>query len=217
MCPTPLGGPCCARIRCRCPRHFTEYTLRQASTTSSTPAAGPAASPQLIGYVAMHHEGRSPGARCSTSSPRLAARPAHRRRGGSHRLIDFGSFQPGRELHNEFSSYTSSALSPWRRHRRTDHRAGRGPRRPAGRHARQADGGHPRRAAPGGRDQPESVMANLAPLASRSAPRRRRRRLVFTDFYFEDGFSRFLVIDVSSPNARLAAPCSAWSRSRPTG
>jgi hypothetical protein len=51
------------------PEHFTEHALRQALNDEfhARPPV-PLQSPQLISYVAMHHEGEAPAPRCSTSS-----------------------------------------------------------------------------------------------------------------------------------------------------
>ena len=89
------------------PKHFTEHALRQALNDEfhARPPV-PLQSPQLISYVAMHHEGEAPGAALQhlILLGRQLGQPIDAE--GSHRLIDFGSFKLKWELHNEFSSYT---------------------------------------------------------------------------------------------------------------
>ena len=86
---------------------FTEHALRQSLNDEfhARPPT-PLQSPQLISYLALHHEDEAPGAalRHLITLGEQLGQPIDAE--GSHRLIDFGSFQLKWELHNEFSSYT---------------------------------------------------------------------------------------------------------------
>ena len=182
------------------PDHFTEHALRQALNDEfhARPPV-PLQSPQLISYLAMHHEGEAPGAALQhlIALGRQLGQPIDAE--GSHRLIDFGRFLLKWELHNEFSSYTffrpvapgegiaepttALAVVP------ADWLAGMPGKLIVATHVelRQV-----------AEISPESVMGRLAPSRQTvGATVADGAAWVFTDFHFEDGFSRFLVIDVS--------------------
>ncbi len=183
------------------PDHFAEHDLRQALNDEfhARPPV-PLESPQLISYLALHHEDESPGAAQQhlIALGKLMGQPIDA--AGTHRLIDFGTFQLKWELHNEFSSYTffrtiargegldaaTSALAvvpdAWLKSL---------PGKLIG-----ATHVELRSSAEG---TPDSVMDQLSPTGRQmvGATVADGAAWVFTDFLFEDGFSRFLVIDVS--------------------
>ena len=182
------------------PDHFTEHEQRQALNDEfhARPPV-PLESPQLISYLALHHEGEPPGA----ALRHLAGLAEHFGQTitpeGSHRLIDLGLVQLKWELHNEFSGYTFF--------------------RPVA-HGEGLDGSMTaldlipadwRQNLPGklivathlelrstAEITPESVMAQLAPTGQTvGATVADGAAWVFTDFHFDKGFSRFLIIDIS--------------------
>jgi uncharacterized membrane-anchored protein len=183
------------------PDYFAEHDLRQALNDEfhARPPV-PLESPTLISYLAMHHNGEPAGAALEhliDLGTRLGqAIDAE----GSHRLIDFGSFQLKWELHNEFSSYTF--FRPVARGEGLDGSTSALAVVPQD-WLRQMPGKlivathvELRSAA---EVTPESVMAKLSPTGTQmvGAKVADGAAWVFTDFLFEDGFSRFLVIDVS--------------------
>ena len=182
------------------PPLFTEHALRQSLNDEfhARPPT-PLQSPQLISYLALHHEDEAPGAalRHLITLGEQLGQPIDAE--GSHRLIDFGSFQLKWELHNEFSSYTffrpvapgegiaepttALAVVP------ADWLARLPGKLMAATHVelRQV-----------AEISPESVMAQLSATGQTvGATVADGAAWVFTDFAFEDGFSRFLVIDIS--------------------
>ena len=183
------------------PDLFIEHDQRQALNDEfhARPPV-PLESPQLISYLAMHHG----DAAADTALQHLLAlgklleRPIDS--DGCHSLIDFGSFQLKWELHNEFSSYTFF--------RAVNH--GEGLDQPTAALAVVPDAWL--RSMPGklivathvelrsvAEITPESVMAKLSPTGKQmvGAKVADGAAWVFTDFLFEEGFSRFLIIDVS--------------------
>lgn len=201
------------------PDYFAEHDLRQALNDEfhARPPV-PLESPTLISYLAMHHN-EPAGAALAHLIELGAILGQAIDAEGSHRLIDFGSFQLKWELHNEFSSYTF--FRPVARGEGLDGSTSALAVVPQD-WLRQMPGKlivathvELRSAA---EVTPESVMAKLSPTGT---PDGRRQGTTAPPgcsptSCSEDGFSRFLVIDVSSPAARPAAPCSASSRSRPT-
>ncbi len=182
------------------PPLFTEHALRQSLNDEfhARPPT-PLQSPQLISYLALHHEDEAPGAalRHLITLGEQLGQPIDAE--GGHRLIDFGSFQLKWELHNEFSSYTffrpvapgegiaepttALAVVP------ADWLARLPGKLMAATHVelRQV-----------AEISPESVMAQLSATGQTvGATVADGAAWVFTDFAFEDGFSRFLVIDIS--------------------
>lgn len=182
------------------PDHFTEHEQRQALNDEfhARPPV-PLESPQLISYLALHHEGEPPGA----ALRHLAGLAEHFGQTitpeGSHRLIDLGLVQLKWELHNEFSGYTFF--------------------RPVA-HGEGLDGSMTAldlipadwlQNLPGklivathlelrstAEITPEGVMAQLAPTGQTvGATVADGAAWVFTDFHFDKGFSRFLIIDIS--------------------
>ncbi|WP_374265774.1 DUF3422 family protein [Zoogloea sp.] len=183
------------------PDYFAEHDLRQALNDEfhARPPV-PLESPTLISYIAMHHEGVAPGEGLQHLIDLGARLGQPIDAEGSHRLIDFGHFQLKWELHNEFASYTffrpiahgegldapTTALAvvpqDWLR------------RMPG--KLIVATHLELRNAA---EVTPESVMATLSPTSRQmvGAKVADGAAWVFTDFLFEDGFSRLLIIDVS--------------------
>ncbi len=183
------------------PDHFAEHAQRHALNDEfhARPPV-PLESPQLISYLAMHHDDCEPGAALQhlIALGKLLGQPIDAE--GSHRLIDFGSFQLRWELHNEFSSYTF--FRPVARGEGLDH-------------STSALAAAPQawlQSLPGklivathvelrsaAEITPESVMDTLSPTGTAmvGAKVADGAAWVFTDFLFHDGFSRFLVIDVS--------------------
>ncbi|NML26745.1 DUF3422 family protein [Zoogloea dura] len=183
------------------PDHFAEHAQRHALNDEfhARPPV-PLESPQLISYLAMHHDGCEPGAALQhlIALGKLLGQPIDAE--GSHRLIDFGSFQLRWELHNEFSSYTF--FRPVARGEGLDH-------------STSALAAAPQawlQSLPGklivathvelrsaAEVTPDSVMDKLSPTGTAmvGAQVADGAAWVFTDFLFEEGFSRFLVIDVS--------------------
>jgi uncharacterized membrane-anchored protein len=162
------------------------------------PPAGPAAKPPAHQLRRHAPRGRSPGAALQhlILLGRQLGQPIDAE--GSHRLIDFGSFQLKWELHNEFSSYTffrpvapgegiaepttALAVVP------ADWLAGMPGKLIVATHVelRQVAEISPKRDGQARPHRPDGRRH-----------RRRRRRLGVHRLLFEDGFSRFLVIDVS--------------------
>ncbi|MDD3354781.1 DUF3422 domain-containing protein [Zoogloea sp.] len=183
------------------PDHFAEHDLRQALNEEfhARPPV-PLESPTLVSYLAMHHEGGEAGA----AQTHLISLGEHLGQvidaEGRHRLIDCGHFQLKWELHSEFSSYTFF--------------------RPVG-VGEGLDGSTTALAAvprawlasmPGklivathlelrsaAEIPPASVMSRLSPIGKQmvGAQVADGAAWVFTDFLFEEGFSRFLIIDVA--------------------
>ncbi len=183
------------------PDHFAEHDQRQALNAEfhARPPV-PLESPTLISYLAMHHEGESGGAALQhlIALGKLLGQPVDAE--GTHRLIDFGHFQLKWELHNEFSSYTFFRSVA----------RGEGLDVPTSALAVVPEAWL--QSLPGklivathvelrsaAEVTPESVMDKLSPIGSQmvGAIVADGAAWVFTDFLFEDGFSRFLVIDVS--------------------
>lgn len=182
--------------------HFAEHDLRQALNDEfhARPPV-PLASPQLISYLALHHEGGAPGAALAhlLALGKLLGQPVTIE--GSHHLIDFGRFQLKWELHNEFSSYTF--FRPMARGEGLDDEKAS---------ALEVVPEAWLQSLPGklivathvtlrsaAEVSPDSVMDKLSPTGRQmvGATVADGAAWVFTDFLFEDGFSRFLVIDVS--------------------
>ena len=183
------------------PEHFSEHELRQALNDEfhARPPV-PLESPQLISYLAFHHEDESPASARQhvVTLGELLGQPIDA--AGAHSLIDFGSFQLKWELHNEFSSYTffrpiargegldgsTSALAvvpeAWLK--------GLPGKLIVATHVELRSAAEV---------TPESVMAQLSPTGRQmvGAIVADGAAWVFTDFLFENGFSRFLVIDVA--------------------
>ncbi|HQX07846.1 MAG TPA: DUF3422 domain-containing protein [Zoogloea sp.] len=183
------------------PDHFAEHDQRQALNDEfhARPPV-PLESPQLISYLALHHEGEAPGAAQQhlIALSKLLGQPIDA--AGTHRLIDFGDFQLKWELHNEFSSYTFFRS------------IARGEGLDSSTSALAVVPEAWLKSLPGklivathvelrsaAEVTPESVMAQLSPTGRQmvGATVADGAAWVFTDFLFEDGFSRFLVIDVS--------------------
>ena len=183
------------------PDHFAEHDQRQALNDEfhARPPV-PLESPQLISYLALHHEGEAPGAAQQhlIALSKLLGQPIDA--AGTHRLIDFGDFQLKWELHNEFSSYTFFRG------------IARGEGLDSSTSALAVVPEAWLKSLPGklivathvelrsaAEVTPESVMAQLSPTGRQmvGATVADGAAWVFTDFLFEDGFSRFLVIDVS--------------------
>ena len=160
----------------------------------------PLAAPVLVSHLAFHHDGLSAQDErenalhlCQTSTCRFVENSA------THLMFDAGSFQMRWELHTEYSSYTfvrpllaGEALHP---------------------DATALDAVLPDwlAAIPGklivathvelrstADVSPESVLAGLSPTAGRPMVVSRVANgaaWVFTDFVFDNGFSRFLLLD----------------------
>lgn len=183
------------------PELFAEHDLRQALNDEfhARPPV-PLESPTLISYVAMHHEGLASGA-AQTHLAELTRRfKLDVDTSGSHCAVDCGSFLLKWELHNEFSSYTFfRPVAP-------------GEGLDGSTTALDAVPADWLRSMPGklivathlelrsaAEVPPDSVMAQLSPIGRQmvGAKVADGAAWVFTDFLFEEGFSRFLVIDVS--------------------
>ena len=180
---------------------FAEHDLRQTLNDEfhARPPV-PLESPQLISYLAFHQQDVAAGEaqRHLAELGERLGRPLDA--GGPHCLLDFGAFQLKWELHNEFTSYTF--IRPVARGEGLDG-------------STSALAVVPQdwlRAIPGrlmvathvelrsaAEVSPEEVMAQLSPTGRQmvGAMVADGAAWVFTDFLFEDGFSRFLVIDVS--------------------
>ncbi len=183
------------------PPHFSEHDQRQALNDEfhARPPV-PLESPQLISYLALHHKDEAPGAAQQhlIALGKLLGQPIDD--AGTHHLIDFGSFQLKWELHNEFSSYTFFCS------------IARGEGLDGSASALAVVPEAWLKSLPGklivathvelrsaAEVTPESVMAQLSPTGRQmvGATVADGAAWVFTDFLFENGFSRFLVIDVS--------------------
>ncbi len=182
------------------PPHFAEHELRQSLNAEfhARPPV-PLESPQLISYLALHHEGEPPG----SAHQHLAALGALLGQevpdDCGHRLIDFGNLLLKWELHNEFSSYTF--FRPLAAGENVGETATALDLVPAdwlqtlpgkliaATHVELRSAAEV---------TPESVMTRLSATGQTvGATVADGAAWVFTDFLFENGFSRFLIIDVS--------------------
>lgn len=183
------------------PVHFAEHAQRQALNEEfhARPPV-PLESPQLISYLALLHDGEQPGAALQhlIALGKLLDRPIDVE--GSHSLIDFGSFQLKWELHNEFSSYTIfRAVAPGEGLDDSTSALAVVPAAWLQSIPGQLIAATHVELRSAAEITPESVMARLSPTGRQMVGARVAdgAAWVFTDFLFESGFSRFLVIDIA--------------------
>ena len=183
------------------PVHFAEHAQRQALNEEfhARPPV-PLESPQLISYLALLHDGEQPGAALQhlIALGKLLDRPIDVE--GSHSLIDFGSFQLKWELHNEFSSYTIfRAVAPGEGLDDSTSALAVVPAAWLQSIPGQLIAATHVELRSAAEITPESVMAQLSPTGRQMVGARVAdgAAWVFTDFLFESGFSRFLVIDIA--------------------